>query len=91
MEYENEIPFSSYDELVKAVHKDGATISLWRSIPLNLANRNSHWHIIFGLGVVFGSLVLLTFSHFVINNCRVMLFAIVIFFLNTIVPHIKKP
>jgi len=91
MEYRNEMPFSSYDELVKAVQNGEAKILYRRSTANNLANRNSHiGSLLFGLGAVFGSIILLAFSHFVIHNYWIMLFAIVLFLLNSIVPYIKK-
>jgi hypothetical protein len=92
MEYKDEMPFSSYDELVKAIYNDKAALSFSRATAYNLSNRSGHiGFILSGLGVVFGFLVLFVFSHFFIHNYWVMLFAIVLLLLNTIVPHIRKP
>jgi predicted membrane protein len=91
MDYQKELPFSSYNELVLAINENKAKLSFQRSTAYSLSCRSGYKStILSSLGVVLGLLVLLGCSYFHVHNYWVMLFIIVLIPLHTTIPYTKK-
>jgi hypothetical protein len=91
MDYQNEMPFSSYSALVQAINKKQAKLSFQRTSAYDLSCRSGYSSTILGsLGIVLGLLVLLVYSFIIIHNYWVVLFAIILFPLKAIIPYTKK-
>jgi len=91
MDYQKELPFSGYDELVKAINDNKAKLSFQRVTAYTLSCRNGYGStILSSLGVILGIFVLLGYSYFLIYNYWVMLFTIGLILLKTTIPYTKK-
>jgi hypothetical protein len=90
-DFSYDTPYKNYDEIVSAVKRKEAVLSFQRSMA-NTIYGLLHPYIgvlLIWLGFVLGLLVLLGFSVY-ISNYWLLLFGIPIFYLNTMVVHIKK-
>lgn len=91
IDYSADTPYSSYDEIVKAVRNGEAKFSYQRSAANSIFGlRHPILSLfLFYLGFVFGLGVLLIFS-IMQNFYWILLFAPVCFILNTMVAHLRK-